>query len=45
MTASRTVVVEPLRRGDPDAAERRVDADVQVLDVLVDDVDVDAARR
>ena len=39
------LVVEASRRGDADPAERRVDADVQVLDVLVDDIDVDAARR
>ena len=39
------VVVEALGCGDAHASERRVDADVQVLDVLVDDVDVDARGR
>jgi len=38
------VVVELGWRGNPHPAQRWVDADVQVLDVLVDDVDVDAAN-
>ena len=37
------VLAEVPGRGDADPADRRVDADVQVLDVLVDDLDVDPA--
>jgi hypothetical protein len=36
------IVVESLGRSNAHATHRRVDTDVQVLDVLVDDVDVDA---
>jgi hypothetical protein len=35
-------LVEPTWRGHPDTADGRVDADVQVLDVLVYDVDINA---
>ena len=37
------VVVEALGRGHAHASHRRVDPDVEVLDVLVDDIDIDAA--
>src|SRR5699024_1604232 len=36
-------IIKPLRCGDADAPLRRVDADMEVLDVLVVDFDVDAA--
>src|SRR6266508_4777231 len=39
------VVVEALRGSNANAAHRRVHADVQVLDILVNNIDVDAADR